>query len=152
MSGAMSGAIVEEFILGTYEHTLDPKGRLILPATYRDRFTAGVHLTTGPDNTVQVWTVEEFRSAVREAMSLPTGSELGRRRRRAITGAVVTAPDAQGRVLIPLRLREAAGLDRELTLLGNGDHFEIWDRARYQAYEQRTVEIFGEGYDDDLGR
>jgi MraZ protein len=148
----MSDAIVDEFILGTYEHTLDPKGRLILPALYRDRFAAGVHLTTGPDNTVQVWTVDEFRSAVREAMALPTGSELGRRRRRAITGAVVTAPDAQGRVLIPQRLREAAGLDRELTLLGNGDHFEIWDRARYAAYEQRTVEIFGEGYDDDLGR
>lgn len=148
----MSGAIVEEFILGTYEHTLDPKGRLILPALYRDRFAAGVHLTTGPDNTVQVWTVDEFRSAVREAMSLPTGSELGRRRRRAITGAVVTAPDAQGRVLIPHRLREAAGLDRELTLLGNGDHFEIWDRTRYATYERRTVEIFGEGYDDDLGR
>lgn len=148
----MSDAMIDEFVLGTYDHTLDTKGRLILPALYRDRFAAGVHLTTGPENTVEVWDAAEFRVAVRAAMDLPRGSELARRRLRAITSAVVSTPDSQGRVLIPQRLRAAAGLDRELTLVGAGDHFEIWDRARYAAYEQRTVEIFGEGYDDDLGR
>lgn len=146
----MSDALVEEFILGTYEHTLDGKGRLILPALYRDRFAAGVHLTDGPENTVQVWDLSGFRTALREAMALPRGSEMGRRRRRAITGAEVVKPDSQGRILIPHRLRSASGLVRELTLLGNGDHFEIWDRARFRAYQDRTIEIFGDGYDDSL--
>ncbi len=146
----MSDAILEEFILGTYEHTLDTKGRLILPALYRDRFADGVHLTTGPENTVQVWDLTGFRTALREAMALPRGSELGRRRRRAITGAEIATPDSQGRILVPQALRVAGGLTRELTLLGNGDHFEIWDRARFSAYRQRTTEIFGDGYDDGL--
>lgn len=147
----MSEAIHEEFILGTYEHTLDGKGRLILPALYRERFADGVHLTTGPENTVQVWDLSGFRSALEEARALPRGSELGRRRRRAITAAEIAKPDSQGRILVPQHLRTAGGLTRELTLLGNIDHFEIWDRARYAAYQQRTTEIFGDGFDDGSG-
>lgn len=147
----MSDVLVEEFVLGTYDHTLDPKGRLILPALYRDRFADGVQLTVGPEKTVQVWDIDAFRRAIRSAMELPSGSELGRRRRRAITGAELGKPDAQGRILVPQRLRKAAGLVRDLTLLGNGDHFEIWDRERYASYQERTNEIFGQGYDDDPG-
>ncbi len=147
----MSDALMEEYILGTYDHTLDAKGRLILPAAYRGRFVDGVHLTTGPENTVQVWDIAGFRTALQEAMALPTGSSMGRRRRRAITGATVDTPDSQGRITIPRALREAAGLVRELAVVGNGDHFELWDRARWQSYQDETTAIFGDDYDDGLG-
>lgn len=146
----MSDALMEEYILGTYDHTLDAKGRLILPAAYRARFAEGVHLTAGPENTVQVWDVAGFRSALDQVQALPEGSRMARRRKRAITSGTLDTPDSQGRITIPRKMRDNVGLVRELAVVGRADHFELWDRARWEAYEDETNEVLDD-YDDNSG-
>lgn len=146
----MSDALTEEFILGTYDHSLDAKGRLILPAAYRARFAAGVRVAKGPDNTVQLWDVDGFRAALEHVQALPEGPRINRRRKRALTSSRLQTPDNQGRITIPSKLRTSAEFTRELAVVGRGDHFELWDRARWEAYEDETDEVLDD-YDDTSG-
>lgn len=136
---------------GEFHHTLDPKGRMILPARYRDRFVDGLRITRGHDHALQVWTLEDYDRTVESLSSLPEGSRRGRQRRRMFMSAHVDTPDSQGRVGIPPPLRDYAELDRELAVVGNFDHLEIWDRANWQDYVEAAEDVLGSGDDDDLG-
>lgn len=121
-------------LMGTYNHTLDAKGRLIVPADYRKSLGETFYMTRNPDHCLAVYP-EEAWNELREKMdTLPKiSSEPARRLRRFYFGnSVLLESDKQGRILIPQPLREYAGLRKEVTLIGVDDHVEIWDRTLWE--------------------
>jgi len=118
--------------LGEYQHSLDVKGRLILPAKFRDQLSAGAFITKGRGGCLWVYTPEEF---VEVAMQVREQSKRGPRElnsaRVFFGGAVDVVPDKQGRVPIPPTLRDYAGLDRDVIVAGLYSRIEIWDKERW---------------------
>ncbi|MFZ4585441.1 MAG: division/cell wall cluster transcriptional repressor MraZ [Acidimicrobiia bacterium] len=121
--------------LGEYQHSLDVKGRVILPAKFRDQLAAGAYVTKG-DQCLFVYTAEEFMSV---AGDVREQAKLEPRRREAarsfFAGAAEVTPDKQGRVAIPTQLREYAALERDVTVVGVFSRIELWDSARWRARE-----------------
>jgi len=121
-------------------HTLDPKGRIIIPARFRDIIKvdgSGVMLTL-MDGAVWVYTYTEWQNVESKVLAREKTSEYLRRFRRFFIGSAADCKcDKQGRILIPQSLRSAAELDREIMLVGNLTHFEIWDKNKYEAEGQR---------------
>ncbi len=131
--------------LGNYQHTLDPKGRVILPATYRSDFTEGLVLTIGIDECVTVHPLESWRTVVDNLKSLRATSSRERHFRLMMAGqAHAEELDGQGRVTIPQRLRAYGHLDREVTVVGNIDHVQLWDRHRWDEYQATGMEAFSQ--------
>lgn len=151
MADTTSRTTPPETFHGEFNHTLDPKGRMILPARYRDQFMEGLRITRGHDHALQVWTLDGYARTVDALSTVPEGSRTGRIRRRMFMSAHVDTPDSQGRIGIPVPLRTYAELSRELTVIGNYDHLEIWDRANWEHYVHAAEAILGAGDDDDLG-
>ncbi|GAA1764541.1 division/cell wall cluster transcriptional repressor MraZ [Nostocoides vanveenii] len=130
--GSMTAAF-----LGSYTPRLDEKGRLFLPAKYRDGLGEKVVLTKGPDRCVTIYPEAVFHARIAARLaSATTSSRSVRNLRRALLGqAADEAPDRQGRVTIPAPLRAYAGLDRDCTVVGQGDYVEVWDTAAYAEIE-----------------
>lgn len=123
--------------LGEHEHSLDAKGRLILPAKYRDALQ-DAFVTGERDGCLALWPRDEFRSRAEEMRARSKGSPTDRRAARAFFSAAEEAnPDRQGRIAIPVKLRSYAGLEREVVVCGQYDHVEIWDSARWRQHEAR---------------
>ncbi|MGD0165870.1 MAG: division/cell wall cluster transcriptional repressor MraZ [Gaiellaceae bacterium] len=125
---------------GEYEHTLDEKNRLTLPARFKPRFAEGLVLTRGMDNCLSVFTGEEFSRLVESRLSrLDPLSREGRLMHRFyFSGAVEVVPDKQGRVMVPQTLIQSAGLTREVIVVGVLDHLEIWDRSAWREYMKQV--------------
>lgn len=122
---------------GTFDYTLDGRYRLPLPPRYRDQFTGGAVLVTGVEPCVLVYTQEGFDEAERKARAIPEETDTGREALRDFfSNAFDTDRDAQGRILIPEKLREHAGLEKSVALVGVGDFMEIWDREAWQEREE----------------
>lgn len=120
--------------LGEFQHTLDDKGRVILPARFRERLSTGLVVTRGMDRCLDVWPRSAYEKRVEETRALPREHKRARWHRRLLTsGAHDDSPDSQGRIVIPSGLREFAGLNRELVICGNDDKVEIWDLRRWEA-------------------
>lgn len=122
--------------LGEYEHTLDDKGRLTLPARFREAFAGGCVVTRGMDGCLVVYTREawdRFVSVRLEGLD-PFSREARQMARFLFSGAAEAEPDRQGRVMIPPVLVGHAKLDREVVVAGVRDHVEIWDRATWRAH------------------
>ncbi|MCM3510193.1 division/cell wall cluster transcriptional repressor MraZ [Rothia sp. P100] len=136
--------------LGTHTPRLDVKGRVILPAKFREQLEPGVILTRGQERCIYVFTVAEFERIHEQLRSAPLSSKQARDYIRVfLSGASDEALDKQGRVTIPQNLREYAGLTRELTVIGAGSRAEIWDSAAWAAYLEAQEQSFSET-DDDL--
>lgn len=121
--------------LGTYTPKLDEKGRIILPAKFRDELAGGVVLTRGHDRCVYVYSEREFEEVHARIRQAPTTSKRSRDYvRMLLSGAHAETPDKQNRVTIPQGLRAYAGLDRELVVIGAGSRAEIWDAEAWNAY------------------
>jgi MraZ protein len=122
--------------LGEFQHSLDAKGRVILPAKFRDQLANGAYVTKGQGGCLSVYTPEEFDDV---ATHIREQSKRGRREldaaRSFFGGATETQPDKQGRVALPVNLREYAGLEREVVLVGVYSRIEIWDRTRWSELE-----------------
>ena len=137
--------------LGEYQHSLDAKGRVILPARFREQLEGGAVMARALDGCLAVYPVSEFD---RVAAKLREARERGARERQAarsfFTGAVEITPDKQGRVAIPAHLREYASLEREVIVAGNFDHLEIWDHETFNRRDREgTASIVeGEGIND----
>ena len=122
-------------LLGEYEHTLDDKNRLTLPAKFRQEFADGVVVTRGVDRCLFVFTRagwSEFVSAQLEGLS-QLSRETRQIRRFIFAGAAETELDRQGRIMLPPALVEHAALDHEVVVAGISDHLEIWDRAAWRS-------------------
>lgn len=121
--------------LGTHEPRLDEKGRLILPARYRDELSAGLVLTRGQERCVYVFPMREFERLHEQLRATPVTARSARNHLRMfLSGATDDVPDKQGRVTIPAPLRQYAGLDREVAVIGAGSRVEIWDAAAWHAF------------------
>jgi MraZ protein len=123
--------------LGEFQHSLDAKGRVILPAKYRDQLADGAFVTKGRGGCLAVFTPEEFEVVATEIreQSKRGGRELNAAR-SFFGGTAEVRPDKQGRVALPSNLRDYAGLDREVVLVGLFSRIEIWDRARWHELDQ----------------
>jgi len=133
-------------LLGEYEHTIDDKNRLTLPAKFRRAFESGIVVTRGFDGCVYAWTPEGWENYRDSTLAnLQPLSQQGRRmQRHFFSGASETAPDKQGRVSIPPALIEHAKLGRDVVVAGVNDHLEIWDRA---AWKRELAEVEGSAED-----
>ena len=131
--------------LGEFQHTLDDKGRVILPARFRERLSTGLVVTRGMDRCLDVWPRSAYEKRVEETRSMPREHKRARWHRRLLTsGAHDDVPDSQGRIVIPQGLREYAGLSRDLVVCGNDDKVEIWDAAAWAAELERAEAEFAD--------
>ena len=122
-------------LLGTYEPKLDDKGRIILPAKFRDEFAGGLVLTRGQERCVYVFPRPTFDALLDTVQSAPLTSKAARDYvRLLLSGGSDEIPDKQGRVMIPTPLREYAGLEREVVVVGNGTTLEIWNSESWTRY------------------
>lgn len=137
--------------LGTYTPRLDEKGRLILPAKYRDELEAGLVLTRGQERCIYVFSANEFERVHEQMRSAPLSSKQARDYIRVfLSGASDETPDKQGRITIPPALRTYAGLDRDVTVIGAGTRVEIWDSAAWDKYLEDQENSFSETDEDVL--
>ena len=136
--------------LGTYTPKLDEKGRLILPARFRDALEAGLVVTRTQERALAVYPKDTFEALMAEAMSAPSTVKQVRDSQRMMTaGASFEVPARQGRVTIPQILRDYAGLDRDVVVIGAMNRAEIWDAETWQKYSEASEESFS-GMDDEL--
>lgn len=131
--------------LGTFTPKLDEKGRLILPAKFRDELADGLVITRGQERCLYVFSETEFSQMHDRLREAPITSKQGRDYLRVfLSGAHAEAPDKQGRVTVPPALREYAGLDRDLAVIGAGSRAEIWDAGAWQRYLEEQESAFAE--------
>lgn len=129
--------------LGEHQHTLDDKGRVILPARFRERLGQGLVFAPSQDRCIDVYPQSAFERRVEQLRQVPREDQRARGYLRVfLAGAHEEAPDSQGRVTIPQRLRDYAGLDRELTINGADEKIEIWDRSTWETYRDQAEEAF----------
>lgn len=119
---------------GNFEHTLDDRGRVALPAKYRDQFGTKAVLTMSPDGCVQVFTKEGFDRMSEDVRKDSPKTLAGRRARRIFDGQSFDAElDRQGRILIPAKFREMARLNGAVVIVGCGEWLEIWEPSAWEA-------------------
>ena len=121
-------------LLGEYEHTIDDKNRLTLPARFREQLAEGVVVTRGMDGCLYAYPAAEWRERFQSRVGgLDPLSREGRKlQRHFFSGAAEAELDKQGRIMIPAALRGYAGLQRDVVVAGVHDHLEIWDRETWR--------------------
>ncbi len=131
--------------LGTHTPRLDDKGRLILPAKFRDDLSEGLVVTKGQERCLYVWPSAEFRAFTNELGQTPVTDKRGRDFMRMLSaGASAENPDKQGRITLPQSLRDYAGLDRDCVVIGAFRRVEIWDAAAWSTYNAEQEEAFAD--------
>jgi MraZ protein len=131
--------------LGTHSPRLDEKGRLILPAKFREQLEAGVVVTRGQERCLYVFPAAEFERLAEQLRQAPVTSKQARDYLRVfLSGASDEAPDKQGRITLPTNLRSYAGLDRDVAVIGAGQRVEIWDAAAWETYLTEQEQAFAE--------
>lgn len=120
--------------LGQYRHNIDEKGRLTIPARFRELLTDGAYITQGFEQNLMVLTAPAFEAVThkvnRTSLTDPDARDL---KRLLFSTADRVEPDKNGRILVPQFLRDLVGLDSEAVLVGVGDYFEIWLPDRWDA-------------------
>jgi len=129
---------------GSSFHTIDAKGRIIVPARFREMINAGGPdgvMVSGMDRCLFAYPYDEWKKIEERILSLAEKSESMRRFRRLfIGGAFDCSIDKQDRILVPPILRQYSELDKEIVLVGVLDHFEIWSRAHWDQENQNMVD------------
>jgi len=133
-------------LVGEYEHTIDDKNRLTLPAKFRRAFAEGVVVTRGLDGCLYAYRRPDWARLVESRLATldPLGKEGRRMLRFFFSGASETDLDKQGRMMIPAALLEHAKLGRDVVVAGVHDHLEIWDRA---TWKRELAEVEGSAED-----
>ena len=125
--------------MGEYSHTIDSKGRLIIPAKFRECMGESFVVTQGLDGCLFGYADEAWKALEQKVMNLPLSSERARKFSRFILGSAVQAEiDKQGRILLPPKLRNVAHLTKDVVLVGLGDRIEIWNKELWE--EKSTYE------------
>ncbi len=132
-------------LLGTHTPKLDDKGRVILPAKFRDDLGSGVVVTRGQERCLYVFSTAEFERVHERIREAPLSNKQARDfLRMFLSGASAEKPDSQNRITIPPPLRTYAGLGRDLVVTGVGAHAEIWDAETWNAYAEANEETYAE--------
>jgi transcriptional regulator MraZ len=121
------------FFMGTYTPKLDDKGRLILPAKFRDRLSEGLVVTQGQEKCLDVFPSDVFMEEADRARAKGMTSRSGRDQIRMLfSSAEEVVPDKQGRIPIAVPLREYAAITRDVIVIGAMDRVEIWEPSRWR--------------------
>jgi len=137
-------------LLGTHRHIVDAKGRVVMPARFRAALSGGVVATRGYDHCLFVFPKEVFEREHAHLDPRDRSNLENRDHARAVfSGASEDSLDAQGRLPVPAPLREYARLDRDVFVLGVGDHIEIWDAA---SWARRQADLDEKYASTDTGR
>lgn len=123
---------------GQYAHNIDAKGRLFIPARLREELGQTFHVTIGLDHCLSIYSDENWNVLVEKIHEMPYNKARGLRVLSA--NAVDCEPDAQGRILIPAKLREYADLQKEVVVIGSFDRAEIWNAERWAREEAMAFE------------
>ena len=119
--------------VGRYEHGVDPKGRVILPARFREPFSRGGFFTTNREGCVALWTPGEFERQMAEMLEGSKADKDGRNRARIwSSNSAEVEIDKQGRMVVPANLREFAELAAEVLIVGAIDRIELWNPTRWE--------------------
>jgi MraZ protein len=131
--------------LGTHSPRLDEKGRLILPAKFREQLEEGVVVTRGQERCLYVFPLAEFARIADQLRQAPVTSKQARDYLRVfLSGASDESVDRQGRITIPTALRTYAGLTRDCAVIGAGQRVEIWEAAAWDTYLAEQEQAFAE--------
>ena len=131
--------------LGTHHPRLDDKGRLFLPAKFRDELAAGVVVTKGQERCLYVFTAEEFARRAASLQGAPLTARAVRDYSRVFfASASDEVPDKQGRLSIPATLRDYAGLQRDCAVIGANTRVEIWDAGAWERYLAEQESAFSD--------
>jgi MraZ protein len=131
--------------LGTHEPKLDEKGRLILPARFRDELADGLVITKGQENCLYVFPASEFALITERLRQAPVTQKNSRDYLRVMfAGAHDEVPDNQGRVTIPTGLRTYASLEKNCVVIGANTRLEIWDSTSWNKYLQDREKTFAD--------
>ena len=130
-------------MLGQYDHTIDAKGRIIIPAKFREQMGDDFVITKGLDHQLFVYAPDEWNLFEAKLRALPISNPQARKLSRFfLVGASDVTVDKQGRITLPVQLREFAGITKDVLLAGVGNHLEIWNPDRYN--ELNTYEDMDE--------
>ncbi len=124
---------VNIMFMGEYNHTLDAKGRIIVPAKFRDALGEEFVVTLGLDGCLFVYPEEEWTSFVSQLKELPGSKDARQLQRYFMAGAATCEVDKQGRILIPSKLREHAALEKDVVFVGVLNKVEIWAKERWES-------------------
>lgn len=126
-------------LMGSYQHNIDPKGRVIMPAKFREELGEVFYATKGTDESLTVLSAQAWEELGRKICSLPS-AQTKDLKRFLFSSAAELVPDKQGRVLIPQVLRDYAHLQKDVTIIGTGSRVEIWDTERWNQYNSEISE------------
>ena len=133
--------------LGTHAPRLDEKGRLILPAKYREELAGGVVITKGQERCLYVFTQEEFARITEEMRNSETPAPRANSR-VFFASASDELPDKQGRITVPPALRTYAGLQRDCVVIGANTRLEIWDAQAWETYLAAQEDSYAEAAEE----
>jgi MraZ protein len=139
--------------LGTHAPRLDEKGRLILPAKYREELAGGIVITKGQERCLYVFPPEEFTRITKALRAAPVTAKAVRDYSRVFfASASDEVPDKQGRITVPPALRAYAGLERDCVVIGADTRLEIWDTQAWDTYLAAQEDSFAEATEEVLPR
>jgi MraZ protein len=135
--------IIAQMFLGQFQHSLDDKGRLMIPARYRDLLAAGAFITQGFDRCLMVMTDTYFQDVYARISSMNMADPAARMLRRLIlSNAYSVEVDKVGRILVPQNLREFLAVSSgELILAGQGEYFEVWTPAEWKTQMDKLQDV-----------
>lgn len=126
-------------ILGEFKHSLDTKGRLAVPAKFREKLGAGAIITRGLDKCLFIFGANEWEGLVQKLVNLPLAQANSRAFvRLMLSGASDAKVDAQGRILVPDYLRKYAGLKKQAIITGLYNRMEVWGEEEWGEYKRKT--------------
>ncbi len=130
---------------GTYNPKIDDKGRLILPAKFREQLADGLMVTRGQEHCLYVWPQAELERMTERLREAPLSNPNARGFIRMFSsGSADEVPDKQGRITIPQKLRDYAGLSKDVVVIGAITRLEIWDEAAWEEYSEAQAESYAE--------
>lgn len=139
------GQGARSMFLGEYQHSLDPKGRVVLPAKFREGLADGCVITKGQERCLYVFPLDRWETEVARVNTLPrTDARTRKLARSFFAGADQQTPDKQGRVQVPANLRTYADLSKDLTVVGVADYIEIWDTATWGRMSAEADEYYAD--------
>ncbi|MFC4735504.1 division/cell wall cluster transcriptional repressor MraZ [Bacillus daqingensis] len=131
--------------IGEFEHQMDTKGRMIIPAKFRENLGSGFVVTRGMDQCLFVYPQEEWQKMESKLRELPfTKKDARAFTRFFFSGATECDLDKQNRINIPVSLRNYAGLEKECVVIGVSSRVEIWDKAAWDSYMDESADAFAE--------
>lgn len=128
---------------GYYEHSLDDKGRLVIPSKMREEAGSRLYIMKGYDGALSIFKASAFKKMVEEFEEIPFTKRNSRKYLRIQFGSTCEMEvDKQGRIQIPSHLLAKYQISKEVIILGVGDHMEVWDKEAYLKYEKEADETF----------